>query len=167
MKRNLVVAMVLAGFVLLTGSVLAQRGRHGDRGHHMMAKRLEALDLTSEQKGKIKSLRADGHKAMAHLEADVKVAQIELHEAMRQTTVKQSDINKAVDKLNQARSKMTTSRVNHMIKMKGLLTPEQREKMEEIGPPGHGRRGRGMMRHRGMGHGMSGELGTESSRSRI
>ena len=167
MKRNLIVAAMIAGIVILSGDVLAQRGRHGGQGHHMMGKRLEALDLTAEQKGKLKSLRAEGQKAMVQLQADVKIARIELREVMRQATTKQTDINKAVDKLNQAQSKMTTARVNQMVKMKGVLTPEQFEKMEEMG---HGRRemhGRGMMHRRGMGRGMRGELGTEQGHDRI
>ena len=167
MKRNLVVATVLAGIVLLSGDVLAQRGRHGDRGHSTMGKRLEALDLTAEQKGKLKSLRADGQKAMVQLQADVKIARVELREVMRQATTKQTDINKALGKLNQAQSKMTTARVNQMVKMKSVLTPEQFEKMEEMR---HGRRemrGRGMMHRRGMGRGMRGEFGTEQGHDRI
>ncbi len=159
MKRNFVVAAVLSGIVLMSGEVLAQRGRH-HRGHRMMAHRFEALDLTSDQKAKLKSLRADGHKAMAQLEADVKVARIELGEAIRQTTIEQADINKAVDKLNRAQSSMTSTRVNSFVKMKSVLTIEQREKMGEMGPPEHGMRRREMHR-RGMRHGMRGEFGTE------
>ena len=168
MKTNLAVATVLAGIVFLTGEVFSQeRGRH-HRGRHMMRHRLEALDLSSEQKTKLKSLRADGQKEIAQLQADVKIARIELGEAMHEPTIKQADVNKAVDKLNTARSKMTTIRVNNMVEMSKILTPEQREKMKEMRPAGRGRRGGWGMRHRGeMGRGMGGELGIDHSSGRI
>ena len=110
----------------------------------------------------------DGQKEIAQLHADVKIARSELGEAMHEPTIKQADVNKAVDKLNTARSKMTTIRVNNMVEMSKILTPEQREKMKEMRPAGRGRRGGWGMRHRGgMGRGMGGELGIDHSSGRI
>lgn len=157
---------ILVGLILLSGIALAEPGRGRHHQHlrqQMMKERMEALDLTSAQKEQMKTRRAEGQKQMAKLQAEVKVARIELRETMRKAASKQADVRKAVDQLNAARSKMTSARVDHLWKMRNVLSDEQREKLGEMGLPHRGG-GPPMWRRRGMGP--RGAPGTTDTRSR-
>ena len=163
MKRNILIALgvVLALTVVWSVSeVDARRGRHG----HRRAKIMEALNPTSEQREKLKTMRLGHQKKMAQLRADLKVAELDLRAVMDVDAPTGTRVKAAVAKVNEARSRILEHRVGHRIASRGLLTPEQREKIKELKMDrpfrgkGHwrGRGRRGMGGGRGMGEGRHG-----------
>jgi len=163
----------IVGLILVIAGVTAVQARGHRRGHHHFAgPRFEALDLTQEQKDELKSLRSEGQKKMIQLRADAKLAHVELRELMQQKNPNQRAVTKAVEKVNDTRSKITMNRVQQKLSMNKILTEEQLQKLEEMpkrrrghrGKRGfHGRGGHGM----GMGDGASESTVVESSLSRI
>ena len=128
--------------------------------HEMMA---EKLGLSAEQKEQIRKITLDARKKNIEVEAKGKVARIELHELMAADAPDQHKINAKITELSQTHETLLRSRVETMLAVKKILTPEQRAKMKELrpfGPGMHGRmgkpgQGQGMMgpRHMGPRHG--------------
>lgn len=139
------------------GGAMAKRGRGpaGGRGMHRpnMAK---ALELTAVQQEKLKALNLSNAKAMARLQADQKIAMLDLRSAMGQAAPGDAGVKALVAKVNQARGQILTARIDQQLAKSAVFTPEQKEKMKQLrqqmkmgpGPegmmgPGPGMRGRG------------------------
>lgn len=102
--------------------------RAGGRGFDVMKK----LELTDEQKQKLRELRFDLARYMVKLRADLKVARLELEHLMNQDSPRANDAKVKVAQVNQARSKMLQRSVAHRLELKKILTPEQQEKLRSI-----------------------------------
>ena len=160
--------MGIAGLILALGvSAVHARGHRG-RQHHFAGPRFEKLDLTQEQKAQLKTLRSENAKKMVQIKADMEMAHIELRELMDQKDPNQRQVDKAVEKVNAAMSKMTERRVRQKLALNKILTEEQFQKLEEMprgrrGQEPRGRRGHGPRMGRGMGGGAApGALSQES-----
>ena len=157
MKQRIPLVLTAAAMLLWGATMLEaqQRGRrHRGPGFE---RGLKALGLTAEQKEKMAALRIGQAKQMAQLQADQKVAQLELQEAMHQPNPDPGQVKAKVANLNRVRSQILEKRIDMRMKMNQILTPEQREKLKEMkgrrgkmrgskrGPAGHGgaRRGAG------------------------
>ncbi|GEM_PF-1912205 len=171
MKRTMIIALVALLAVTAAWTVSdvdARRGRreHRMKGHHR-AEMMKALAPTPEQQEKLKSIHFSHQKKMAQMRADLQVARLDLRAAMDKDIPESGQVKAAVAKVNEARARMLTNRIEHQISFKEILTPEQREKLKEIrmNRPfrnqehwrGPGMRNRGM-RGRGMGGGHQGYL---------
>lgn len=159
MKRK-AMWMGIAVLVLTLGYTAVQARGHRGRQHHNAGPRFEALDLTQEQKDQMRSLRTKNRKAMIELKAKAELAQVELHELMRERNPSEKKVEQAVAKINAARGKMMERQVKQKLAMKKVLTDEQLQKLEEM-PKGRrgggegGRYFRGQRRgHPGQGQGM-------------
>lgn len=123
---------------------------HGmQRMQGMMAQAMP--EMTPEQLDKMDALRTAQLKVMLPLRTDVQVKEIELAALWR---ADQPDANKIIAKVKEiadVRVKMEVARINHMLDIRKLLTPEQLKAMKKMGM------GRGMM-GRGMGQGRRGMM---------
>ena len=163
MKRNILIALGAILVLTVVWSVSEVDARRGKQGHRR-AKIMEALNPTSEQREKLKTMRLGHQKKMAQLRANLKVARLDLRAVMDVDAPTGTRVKAAVAKVNEARSRILEHRVGHRIASKGLLTPEQREKIKELKMDrpfrgkGHwrGRGRRGMGGGRGMGEGRHG-----------
>ena len=108
----------------------AQRGDRDRMGWKAMM--LEKLDLTDEQRVKIRQVRMATEKAMVRLKADAKIARMELEEIMGEVNPNREDVKAKLAVINAARSKMLEKNVNLRLEMKKILTPEQQEKMRHM-----------------------------------
>ena len=125
---------------------------------------MEALNPTAEQREKFKAMHLGHQKEMAQLRADLQVARLDLRAAVDVDEPASAQVKAAVTKVNEARSQILENRVGHGIAIKGILTPEQREKMRDLrmdrpargGRHWRGRGGRGMGGDRGIGGGRHG-----------
>ena len=117
----------------------------------------EKMALTNAQKDQMKSLNTAFAKDMAKLEADVKIAHIELREVMDQTSPSIAAVKSQAAKVNEATGKIFERSVVFRAEMKSVLTAEQQKTMQEEGRQMRGERpGRGMrerLRMRGPGGG--------------
>ncbi len=98
----------------------------------MQGKVLEALGLSAEQKDKLHMMRSAHQKEMAQLRANAQIAQIELRDLLRQDDPKDADVKTKIAAANSARGKMMEAQITFGLKMKQVLTPEQRQKWQEM-----------------------------------
>lgn len=131
---------------------------HG--GHELahVLKHAKELGLTAEQVSKLTGMQFECQRTHIRLEADIKIATLELHALMEQEQAELSAIQTKVDQLKRAEGVLLMLGVTATRDALAVLTPEQREKNRahhEQMKSGGGQHGGGGME--GMGHGgMSG-----------
>ena len=131
-------------------------------GHYLkhLLKHAKEIGLTPEQIGKLKILQLDFKRADVRLEADIEVAQLELHALLEDEQADLSAIQAKVDQLKKAEGTHVIAAVKSTRTAMALLTPDQREKerahREHMQHEGQGQHGGGMSMGGmmgGMGHG--------------
>lgn len=181
MKRQWIV--VLAGAACLVAvsfhSGLADEGHgmmmHGhmqgshDQGeqdeqsaHYLkhLLKHAKEIGLTSEQIGKLKALQLDFNRTQVRMEADIKIAGLELHALLEEEQAELSAIQAKVDQLKKVEGALLLAAIKGKRDAMAMLTPDQRAKdraqLEKMKSGGEGQHGGGMG---GMGHGAMGGSG--------
>ena len=102
------------------------QGMHHD-GYQMMC---EELDLTDEQKEQMEDLRINNKKEMITVKASLELLEIDKRSAMRDKDFKQA---KAVtNKIFEKKQDVAISRIEQHEQRWNILTPEQKEKAEEM-----------------------------------
>ncbi len=171
---TLVVAMTM-------GTVLADEGHrqmgHGGHdqeeqddhsGHYLkhLLKHAKEIGLTPEQVGKLKAVQLDFKRSEARLEADAKVAKLELHALLEDEKADLNVIQAKVEQLKKAESACLFAAIKSKRTAMALLSSDQREKeravheqMKSSGQHGAGGSGTG---HGGMMGGMMGSMGSGS-----
>ncbi|MCA1957614.1 MAG: hypothetical protein LDL14_03680 [Nitrospira sp.] len=190
MRRSWQGAASILLIVSLTGSPgLADQG-HGQMGHgghdpeeqadhsgHYIAhllKHAKEFGLTTEQIAKLKTLQLDYKRTEARLEADRKIAKLELDALLDEEKTDLAEIQAKIEQLKRSEGALLFSAIKAQQSAKVLLTPDQREKdrahrerMKSEGKGEHergGGMGGGMMggrdgrRRGGMGGGMGGGM---------
>ena len=97
--------------------------------------KLEALKLTDTQRTKIETLRDAERRKAIPLEADVRLAEMDLEDAIEQGGA----TGPIVDRIASLRGQMLAARVATRVAVRAVLTPEQRAKLKTMrpeGPPG-------------------------------
>lgn len=165
---TLVVAMAM-------GTVFADDG-HGKKGHgghdqeeqedhsghyvkHLL-KHAKEIGLTSEQVGKLKAIQLDFKRSEARLEADAKVANLELHALLEDEKADLNVIQAKVEQLKNAESACLFAAIKSKRTAMALLSSDQRDKERAVheqmkSSSQHGAGGSGMD-HGGMMGGMGG-----------
>jgi Spy/CpxP family protein refolding chaperone len=137
---------------MMTGSMRGMMGDHAaERPLITLAiENKEVLGLTSDQVRGLESLRSEFQKEAIRRSADLEVAETELAELLRADSVDLAKVGVKLRQVEGLRTDLRLARIKTLEKGKALLTPEQRKKLDSIGPrasaDGHG----GMMGGRGM-----------------
>jgi Spy/CpxP family protein refolding chaperone len=137
MKKLIASAGLLA---LLVGNVAAQdntpsQGVQGEKGaqmrerHHDLTS--EIPDLSEEQKSKIKAIKEENRKQMEPQRAEMKVIRAKLMELKSAENPNTAEINKAIDRSAMLKAEMEKSRTASELKVRSILTPEQRKVMDQ------------------------------------
>jgi len=103
----------------------------------------EKLNLNDEQKEQMHQLRVNKQKAVVPLQADLKLARLELEELIRNDDTSKK-IDAAVKKINNLKGNLFEIQVKHRIAVKNVLTKEQQEMIKYRKPcmqRGHGKKG--------------------------
>ena len=158
MKRlALIVAIAIP--IVVIALALPSNAHRGKRGWKARGVPMAALELSVEQRSQLEGLELERAKQMAQLRADLKVARLDLRATMRQDAPDPAEVKARVNAVNNARSLILESRVNHRLKVNSVLSPEQRNKLREIrrdrsqkGFHKMWRKDRSQNRLRGMGH---------------
>jgi periplasmic protein CpxP/Spy len=137
----------VAGAVLITAMtvlpVFADEG-HGQMGHgghdqedqddhsrhylkHLL-KHAKEIGLTPEQVSKVKAIQLDFKRSEARLEADVKIAELELHALLDDEQADLTAIQAKVDQLKKTEAACLFTAIKSKRNAMALLTPDQREK---------------------------------------
>lgn len=132
-------------------------------GHYLkhLLKHAKEFGLTTEQIGKLKAIQLDFKRSEARLEADTKVAKLELHALLDDEQADLKAIQAKVEQLKKAEGACLFEVVKSKRTAIALLTPDQREKdrahREQMKSAKEGQQGGGMG---GMGRGgMMGGMG--------
>lgn len=125
-----------------------------------LLKHAKEIGLTPEQIGKLKAMQLDFKRTNVRLEADIEVAQLELHALLEDEQADLSSIQAKVDQLKKAEAAHVIAAVKSTRNAMALLTSDQREKerahREHMQHEGQGQHGGGMSMGGmmgGMGHG--------------
>lgn len=131
--------ILIATLCLSFGLTLFAKSKEAPRAMGMM-KVLQQLDLTAEQKEKLKELRKnrkDGGHGKENVEEVRKLRQ-ELKEKFA-SNASDSELRKINDKMKSLRSSKTDLRFERMMEVRAILTVEQRKKFQDL-MEGKGRR---------------------------
>lgn len=88
---------------------------------------LQKLKFTPEQQKKITELREEWNKQRIRIEADKKIAQIELNQLLRDSTSTEAKIKAQLDKIAQSDVSLRLGGIKLDRSIEKLLTPEQKE----------------------------------------
>jgi Spy/CpxP family protein refolding chaperone len=159
-----------ATVLLITSMAAAQTQQRPGRMMHrgisdsMRGRWTEQLGLSDAQKEQIHQVLLDTRKKNIEVNAKEKVARIELHELVSADSPDQKEIDAQIATLAQLQESGMRNRVEAILAVQKVLTPEQRKKAKELrsfgrflggpgaleGRPGMGRQGR-FGRRPGMG----------------
>ena len=102
------------------------QGMHNN-GYRMM---YEELNLTNKQKEQMNDLRIKDKKDMIVIEADLKLLEIDKRSALKDKNFKQAkSVSREISKLKE---QIAIKRIEQHEKRWNILTPEQKEKAEEL-----------------------------------
>jgi Spy/CpxP family protein refolding chaperone len=157
------ILLLVPALMLTSTIVMAQcpGGGLGDRGNMMIEKRIEMggpdimmmgqgrgmgrgqwwendlivkeIGLTDEQSKRIDALATAHRKEMIKLEADLKIAKMELDDLF-ENMENESVIRKKAQEVSKLKEKIYTSRIDHRLAMHKVLTAEQQKKMKTLKP---------------------------------
>jgi Spy/CpxP family protein refolding chaperone len=143
-----------------------QEDQDDHSGHYLkhLLKHAKEIGLTSEQVGKLKAIQLDFKRSEARLEADAKVAKLELQALLEDEKADLTAIQAKVEQLKKAEGACLFAAVKSKHTATALLTPDQREKEHAVhedmkGGAQHGSGMGGMMGGRGGMGGMMGGMG--------
>ncbi len=109
------------------------------------------LDLTEEQKAKVKDLKLQHEKDTLPLQNDLRVKKLDLKIAMKdKDKINMGKVNSIVDAIHKLNAEVEKKKIAHKLKFRSLLTDEQKKKHDAIG--GHDHEVHVIKRHIG-GHG--------------
>lgn len=112
---------------------------------------VEKLGLTDEQIQTLSALDDDFREEQIDLKADVQKAHLQLKQAFGNAGTSERDIRAIAQTVSDLQEKMFMTHIENRIKIRQVLTAEQKEKLDSVCPMGGpGNRGQG-----GMGRGMN------------
>ncbi|GEM_PF-1010776 len=110
-----------------------KRGRGGLGGPGFgLGRRAADLELTKDQQSKLETMGVDFQKEIIPMRAQLQVMKIELQQLIR-SDAKQMEIDAKIDQIGRLRADLQKKQVGHRMAMRAVLTPEQREKLNN--PP--------------------------------
>jgi Spy/CpxP family protein refolding chaperone len=137
-------------FLLAVSSWAGGKHHPGKKHMHSPMKMLlkpevvEKLGLSEEQQQKLREATHQSHILMIDLKAEEKKAQADLHYQFSQTQPNRKEILAIRDRLIAVEAKITTERIDQMLKLMEVLTPEQKATWDKMvrsfGKKKHGKR---------------------------
>jgi len=130
-------------------------------GTEQQIKQMINLLLTDVQKDQLRVMNTEFTKKRILITADLKIARIELEEALQKDEAKK-DIDLKVKKVNDLRSQLFVLNIDERLEFRKILTPEQKTKLKNIQentPFGRGVRTPGMSPYRPMMDSCPSEMG--------
>lgn len=156
MNKNLMkLSVLLAVFGLMTAMplVYAEEGGPGPGPRGPGYQKGEApgffkeLNLTEDQKAKLKAHREAQKEKNRALREQLKTKMQALHDEIGQPVTDKAKIDSQVAEINTLKGQLFAQHIDGVLGMKEILTPEQFAKMQEKRPKPMGKKG-GWMKHR-------------------
>ncbi len=130
MKKKFMLPVLMAAFVGASafGQEMPMRRMEGGMPRGQM---LERLKLSDDQRSQIEKLRTEFQKQQIGQRAKVQTARLELQQLMRAENPDKAAIEKKINEASQFGAQLQVARVNHMLSVRKLLTPEQQKMIRE------------------------------------
>ncbi|MDP8213050.1 MAG: Spy/CpxP family protein refolding chaperone [Candidatus Zapsychrus exili] len=136
LSRVLIAILLVVGFA---SSVVFAEG-HGKKSmENMFEKKIkiifkakEELGITDDQMEQIKAIKMDVKKEIIMKQADIDVAALDIKAEMYKDKVDLKSVNKIIDKKYDAKKSKAKATVAACVKLKGILTEEQKSKLKEM-----------------------------------
>lgn len=145
MKHFTMTALALISCLTL---LPAQGGRGNGKGNGegRGAKMAQELNLTQEQQDQLKALKTESKDSHKSDREAFKAKKSELNDLLKASSVDKRAIDSKIKEISALTEKKMQNRVEHLLKVKEILTPEQFEKfleMKEERMKQHGSKGKG------------------------
>lgn len=118
--------LVLIGCLVSGGSFARDNSKH-ERGEFLK----KELGLTDEQYAKVKSFKEADRKELETIRKNFKELKKSFNETMKKTSSTNEELKQKFDEFQKARDQYQRARFEKMLKMRGVLTPEQLEKFSK------------------------------------
>ncbi|MBU1098406.1 MAG: Spy/CpxP family protein refolding chaperone [Bacteroidetes bacterium] len=132
MKKNLLFISIL--LFVFSALVMAQpfEGKNNSRNFDRKGRLIQQLNLTTEQQKKIDDLRFNHQNKMIELKAQLQKNKLEMGKTIKSGNLNKSDYLALVNKNNDLKSAMNTSRAEMFLNIYSLLDDEQKVKFTEM-----------------------------------
>lgn len=111
----------------------AAKMHDGERGP-MMDKMFDKLNLTAEQREKIKTIRQQGQERTKAQREQLQVKRTELHQLVRSASSTKDQALAKQREVNALQNQLAEARIASWFDMRAVLTPEQLKQFEEMKP---------------------------------
>jgi len=108
-----------------------------------MGRAFAMLNLTDDQKTKLKAVHDRQQRKDVQSRADLQIARMDLRDLVSAEKPNTSAINAQIDKVSRMRAEQSKARVGSLLEARAVLTPEQQKQLREMRFKGPGE-GRGM-----------------------
>ena len=139
MKKKIVrtISLMMIAAFLVSGSLYAEsycgrpEGGRGNEKGDKFQKLAEELNLTPEQKEKLKAQRIEFKEKNKALRENMRAKNEELRNELKNPTADRASINATIEDIKRLTGEKLNSRVDKILAMKDVLTPEQYAKLQE------------------------------------
>jgi Spy/CpxP family protein refolding chaperone len=143
MKRTKVVMVGLMAIILVANVVYAQPMNEKENGHKEKKEQMfKELGLTAEQQQQLEQNRSLQRQEKEKLRESMKAQETKLHEALKDPAATRASVEPMVNEIKALQAQMIESRINGILAVKQVLTPEQfvqfEQKMEQMKEEGKG-----------------------------
>jgi len=139
MKKKIarIISLAVIAVFLVSGNLYAEsqcgapEGGRGNGKGDKFQKLAEELNLTPEQKEKLKAQRAEFKEKNKALREKMQAKNKELKNELKNPTVDRAAVNATIEDIKSLTGEKLNSRVDKILSMKDVLTPEQFTKLQE------------------------------------
>ncbi|KPK97532.1 MAG: hypothetical protein AMJ95_08680 [Omnitrophica WOR_2 bacterium SM23_72] len=133
MKKMGFAVISLAVFLLMTGTLYAQPPREKGRPYAGPKDRIiQELNLSPEQQSRLEENRKAQRQEMKRLHDAVKEKNTKLREALKNPGVTREGVQPLTNELKSLQAQLIDSRINGILAVKEILTPEQFSRFNEM-----------------------------------
>jgi len=135
LTRNALVAVAVIAAMMAAPAAYAERhggpGHHGEGGPGGRGEFQRDLDLTPEQRDALKAHREETRARRQELQTALKDLRADLKDELQKPELNTDRVNALTADIKALTNKMIDARVDSIVSLKKILTPEQFEKMHQ------------------------------------
>lgn len=141
-RRSFSAVVVMAVVAAVAAPALARRGPHGPGGKHgmhhgfmraeLIGEVASELGISDDKLKQIKEMVYEANRKVVDLRADVQRARLELQHLMNADEPDKAKVLKLVEDLGRKETRVHKNRIELMLSVRALLTPEQRRRLSEL-----------------------------------
>lgn len=129
----IIIVLAVAFAAMLFGqhyiSMPRDLARHSGDTHSYLH---EQLNITEEQDIKLQDIESDYQKRKLRLEETIRLANMELADAINENPSFSPAVQQAVDKIHNAMGELQKASLEHLFQMQPILTDEQNKKLNKL-----------------------------------